>query len=229
VLDSVAPESTRSCSVTNAVFEARYMPLPGHGSAAGGPAARGGGIARGGGGTGGGTGASVGTGTGTGSGSGGGISGVRAGARAIGAQANSDPDLLNVELWLVHSVPGAEEQTVYQTLRSSREGAVFAFAPRSIATPEGAITVQVTGSFSTRDSPGGTRLIFATERRVSFGPVRGASSDEQGTSRLTQPMPGPDDVLSFELPPLTAASGRPAVPDQFAVRVRIRPPAGAKE
>ena len=234
LLDSAVPESTGECSATNAVtkavFEARYIPLDigvvRRPSAAAGTAASGGGIARGGGGTGERTGTSVGA--GSGSGGGGGISGVRAG-RAVGGQANSDPDLLHVELWLVHSVPGGEEQTVYQTLRSSREGAMFAFAPRSIQTSEGAITVQVTGSFSTRESPAGTRLIFATERRVSFGPVRGASTDEQGTSRLTQPMPGPDDVLSFELPPLTGAHGRPSVPDQFAVRVRIRPPGGAKE
>ena len=229
VLDSVTPESTGSCSVTSAVFEARYLPLNSGGvnhrfapvGAAGGAGARGGG------GTGGGTGASVGA--GSGSGSGGGIGSGHAAARAANAQLESDPDLLNVELWLVHSVPGGEEQTVYQTLRSAREGAMFAFAPRSIQTPQGAITVQVTGSFSTRSGPGGARLIFATERRVSFGPVRGASTDEQGISRLTQPMPGPDDVLSFELPPLSGTNGRPAVPDQFAVRVRMRPAAGAKE
>ena len=231
VLDSVAPESTGSCSVmypvTNGVFEARYMPLNRFapvGSAAGGR-----GMARGGGGTGASVGAGSGSGSGVGRGSGGGISGGRGGARGVGGQANSDTDLLSVELWLVHSVPGGEEQTVYQRLFSSREGAMFAFAPRSIQTPEGAITVQVTGSFSTRDSPGGTRLIFATERRVSFGPARGASTDEQGTSRLTQPMPGPDDVLSFELPPLTGANRRPSVADEFAVRVRIRPAAGAKD
>jgi hypothetical protein len=226
VLDSVAPEGTGSCSVTNAVFEARYLALdigavrPG---AAGGAA--GGGVGRGAG-TGGGTGASVGAGSGSGSGRGGGVSGGRAVGHAVGRQASSDPDVLHVELWLVHSVPGGEEQTVYQALRSSREGAMFAFAPRSIQTAQGAITVQVTGSFSTRSGPGGAHLIFATDRRVSFGPVRGASTDEQGTSRLTQPMPGPDDVLSFELPALTGTNGRPAVPDQFAVRVRIRP-AGA--
>jgi len=134
----------------------------------------------------------------------------------------TDPDSLKVELWLVRSVAGQEDQTVYQTLHATREGAMFAFAPVSIQTPEGAISVQVTGSFATSSGPGGPRLIFVTGRRVSFGPVRGASTDEQGTSRVTKPMPGPDDVLSFELPPIEAANLRRAVPDQFAVRVRIR-------
>ena len=228
VLDSVAAESTRGCAVTNAVFEARYVsrnPGMNHAfTAAGG--AGGGGFARGGGAAGG---VAVSGGAGAGSGSGGGTSGVAVGSRATITQPTNDPDLLNVELWLVHSVRGAADETTYQTLRASREGAMFAFAPVAIQTPQGAFSVQVTGSFSTTSSPGGARLIFATGRRVSFGPVRGASSEVLGTSRVTRPMPGPDEVLSFELPPLTETNGHPDVPDQFAVRVRIRPAADAKE
>jgi hypothetical protein len=229
LLDSAASRTLRGCSVTNAGFEARYLPRMaslnqqsgsaggGRGEGAAGPGAR--------------TGVGAGGGSGSGSGSGGGAgAGLGAGARAGGGGAGrgaSDPDALTVELWLVHSVPGTEDKTVYQTLQSMREGAMFAFAPVAIQTPEGPITVQITGSFATTSGPTGNRLIFMTGRRVSFGPIRGASTDEQGTSRITKPMPGPDDVLSFELPPLEAVSGRPAVPDQFAVRVRIRPAGGA--
>lgn len=35
-------------------------------------------------------------------------------------------------------------------------------------------------------------------------------------------MPGPDDVLSFELPPIRVPNSGVTLPDQFAVRVRIR-------
>jgi hypothetical protein len=228
LLDSAASRTRtlRGCSVTNAGFEARYLPrmasLNQSGSA-------GGGRVQGAAGAGARTSAGSGGGTGSGSGSGGGAgTGAGAGARAgDGAgRGGSDPDALTVELWLVHSVPGAEDKTVYQTLQSTREGAMFAFAPVAIQTAEGPITVQMTGSFATTSGPTGSRLTFMTGRRVSFGPIRGASTEEQGTSRVTKPMPGPDDVLSFELPPLEAVSGRPAVPDQFAVRVRIRPAGG---
>ncbi len=229
LLDSVAPQTARGCSVTNAGFEARYVtrsaglhhpftPIAGGG----------GGVGRIGGGSGAGTGGGAGAGSGAGVGApaGGSASGggrTVYGSGVFGVQAgNTDPESLNVELWLVRSVRGAADETTYQTLRASKEGAMFAFAPVSIQTPEGAVRIQVTGSFATSSGPGGPRLIFVTERRVSFGPVGGASTDEQGTSRVTKPMPGPDDVLSFELPPIEAASGRPAVSDQFAVRVRIR-------
>ena len=71
------------------------------------------------------------------------------GSRAIAVGQSMDPDSLKVELWLVHTAPGiAEDRTVYQTLTSTREGAMFAFAPVSVATPEGTVGVQITGSFS---------------------------------------------------------------------------------
>ena len=41
-------------------------------------------------------------------------------------------------------------------------------------------------------------------------------------------MPGPDDVLSFELPALSAGHGHSAVPDRFSIRVRIRPAGGVE-
>ena len=43
-----------------------------------------------------------------------------------------------------------------------------------------------------------------------------------------RPMPGPDDVLSFELPALSAGHGHSAIPDRFSIRVRIRPAAGVE-
>ena len=103
---------------------------------------------------------------------------------------------------------------------------MFAFAPVPVKTPEGAIGVQVTGSFSVQGGAGGDRLIVVIDRRLSYswaGAQPRDRSQEGGSSgRIVRQMPGPDDVLSFELPGLDAANGRSA-PDRFSLRVRVRP------
>jgi len=116
---------------------------------------------------------------------------------------------------------------VHQALNGVRGSAQFAFAPVSIETSGGAVTLQVTGLFRvTTDESGAQRLVFITTRSVRFAPAAGAKRDTPpsttGTSTTTNPMPGPDDVLSFEMPPVRVANGGPAVPDQFSVRVRVR-------
>jgi len=66
-------------------------------------------------------------------------------------------------------------------------------------------------------------LIFSTARRV-IPTSRGRSTRDAvtlGTTRVTHRMPGPDEVLSFEMPPVKL-SGQEA-PDQFSVRVKITP------
>ena len=45
---------------------------------------------------------------------------------------------------------------------------MFAFAPVSVKTPEGAVGVQVTGSFAIQGGPPGDRLVFVTSRRLSY-------------------------------------------------------------
>lgn len=239
LLDSAAPLTTRGCTVTNAGFEARYMPRfagvtfgarSNGGTASGGGAGSHGGVGSG---IGAGSGGGIGSGRGSGVGAGVGVGragGVGAGA---GGGASSDPDSLSVELWLVHSLPGVEEQSAYQVLRASREGALFAFAPVSVATPEGLVGVQITGSFAIEGGGGWERLVFMTDRRLSFGSLpaqsRDRGPDRVGRSRVVRAVPGPDDVLSFELPPLPLGSGGAPVADRFAVRVRIQPGGPAPE
>jgi hypothetical protein len=148
------------------------------------------------------------------------------GSRVIGVGQNMDPESLKVELWLVRSLPGMDDQTVYQALTSTREGAMFAFAPVSVATPEGSVGVQITGSFAIQGGPPGDRLVFMTSRRLSYSSTtaqpRDRAQEAEGAGRIVQPMPGPDDVLSFELPALGAGHGHSAIPDRFSIRVRIR-------
>ena len=243
LLDSVAPQTRRGCSVTNASFEARYVArsaglrhqfTPRAGGGVGTGIGAGAGTGAGGGlGTGGGAGLGRGAGGGVGASSGGG-GGARTGygSRVIVQGENLDPESLKVELWLVHSAPGmAEDHTTYQALTSTREGAMFAFAPVSVATPEGTVGVQITGSFATQSGPSGDRLVFQTGRRLSYSATTAQPRDRvqeaEGVGRIVRPMPGPDEVLSFELPALGALRGHSAVPDRFSIRVRIRPAGGA--
>ena len=238
LLDSVAPHTARGCTVTNAGFEARYMARfaglsPSSAAVKGGST----GTARAGAGVGAGAGSGGGAGVGGGTGVGAraGASSGSGGATAYGSRVvvtgdrNTDPDSLKVELWLVRSLPGMEDQTVYQTLTSTREGAMFAFAPVSVATPEGTVGVQVTGSFSVQGG-GGDRLVFMVNRRLSYSSTaaqpRDRAQEAEGVGRRVQPMPGPDDVLSFELPALGEGRGHSAIPDRFSIRVRIRPAGG---
>jgi hypothetical protein len=233
LLDSVLPRTQSSCSIANVAFEARYRPRfsdfprlkrvtePKDGRV-------GGGI------SGGGTG-----GEGTLSGRGGAVA-VNAGAgsssRGSGSSAGPgtgranravpDSQTLRVNLWLVHSAPGREDEVLHQEVRAPREGAAFAFQPVTIGGPDNQVTVQVTGSYAVRTNPqsGERSLIFMTSRRVIRGDDQPRdAADMAGSSRIINAMPGPDDVLSFEMPPMRSINGRPALPDRFSVRVRVAP------
>ena len=110
---------------------------------------------------------------------------------------------------------------------------MFAFAPVSVATPEGTVAVQITGSFAIHGGRPDERLVFTTSRRLSYSSTtaqpRDRPKEAEGLGRIMRPMPGPDDVLSFELPALSGGQGHSAIPDRFSIRARIRPAAGAKD
>ena len=243
-LDSVTGRTASRCD-GSAVFEARYMPrfsaVRGHviqmptGGGAG--SGTGGGVGVGGGGGG----------AGVGSGGGGGVRiksttqtatvGAGSGGRTstgVGertAVVTHGVPLVSADLWLVRSAPGKDEEVLHQTLRAAREGAEFAFSPVTIGIDQKRVTVQVTGSFALKTSDAGTdQLVFVASRRATLTQSSGTSprvvsvsNDTQGTSRTTIALPGPDEVVAFELPPIRAANGWPPVPDQFSIRVRITP------
>lgn len=229
-LDSAVRRAPSSCQDPEATvgFEARYMPrFAGYRHPRAVHGSRGGG-------TGVGSGSGVGAGSGA-SGSGGGVRVYVGAARAGGEDSGTGGGgpgwapsrLLMVDLWLVRNAPDRPDAVVHQKLLVTHEGAAFAFAPSRIETPHGALVVQITGSFSVvKDAAGAEQLVFLTGRRVTFSgssQPRDTFPDTQGVSRTLNPMPGPDDVLSFELPPLKPARGRPGAPDRFEVRVRITP------
>jgi hypothetical protein len=245
-LDSVTAEATPQCAARNIGFEARYGPqlgaqaraaaaLRNRGSGGGGIGGTGvGSLSASGGGFGSGTGS--GTSAGTGTGSGGGVTVTADGVAVRGRQGavhipKSDAFGLasrqfDVDLWLVRNAPGRNEEAVHQELNGARGGTQFAFAPVNIDTPRGPLTLQVTGSFQVKfDESGALQLVFVTMRNVKLppaeGPARDARSSMQGSSVTTHAMPGPDDVLSFEMPPLSIPNGA-SIPDRFSIRLRIR-------
>ena len=234
-LDSVNRSATAQCPAATIGFEARYGARSGASRIGGsGEPSRGVSIGAPGGSAGasaGGGGAAAGNAAGTGGGTGGGIA-PNPYSRAVHMPKNqgtaaADAQPIDVDLWLVRSAPGREESAVHQALSGVRGGAQFAFAPLTIETRGGTLSVQVAGSFRlTGDEPGARQLIFSTTRAVRFAPTGPAGRDAPpvttGRSVTTHAMPGPDDVLSFEMPALRVPNGVAAVPDRFSIRVRIR-------
>lgn len=133
----------------------------------------------------------------------------------------------DVDLWLVRSAAGKQEEVLHQLVRTAQNPAQFAFSPLTSTTVRGPVVMQVTGTVAVRTTPSGPQLTFETRRRATFpkpgtGP-RDPSHHVQGNSRMVIPLPGPEEVLSFELPPLPDRDGGTYASDQLSVRVRITP------
>ena len=135
--------------------------------------------------------------------------------------------LFDVNLWLVRVVPGRPDEVNHATLRMNESGASFSFAPIAVTTSRGEAIVQVTGTLAVvRGTSGEEQLVFSTSRRVGVTAPgqapRDSAPDSSGTSRIINRMPGPEEVLSFEMPPITL-NGQQAAPDQLSVRLKIAP------
>ena len=103
------------------------------------------------------------------------------------------------------------------------------FGPLMIPTASGQVTVRVSGFLRVNVNPNGNRSYsFSGGRRLAFAPTSGGILNEaprgfEGSASAWGPLPGPDEVLAFVMPPIEVPSGWPAVPDQFSVRMRIKP------
>ena len=185
-------------------------------------AARGGGRTSGGG-TG--TGSGSGSGAGAGAGSGGGAAGrdrVSAAMKGVG-----DPALerLTADLWLVRSAPGRADETRHVTSQLIAMPTKYAFAPLAIDTKLGTLAVVVEGTVEVGLSPDGERGFHFTATRKMTMPAAAQPGREtwavaEGSTKTTVALPGPDEVLSFEMPPLRAPDGV-TLPDRLSIRVRI--------
>jgi hypothetical protein len=168
-------------------------------------------------GAGGGRGSGSGTGTGTGSG----------GAARIAATATVPP--YTAELWLVHSVPGKPDTVLPAKIPVIGGSAAFSFPPVRFVATGGAFAVTVSGRLRVlqTNDPQARMYTLAADRTASFTPSSRPSRDPvepglEGRASTSGVLPGPDDVVAFEMPPLKVI-GAPSVPDRFSIRLRLRP------
>jgi hypothetical protein len=216
LLDSVTPPACW----TTVGFEARYMPRPFVGTITYRPqgGVGGGGRVAGGGGIGSGTTVRVNSGS---AGSGAGASSVRTGSATFTVAA---PAQYDVNVWLVRQSPGKPDESEHQLLRVGGDEVAFAFPPIDVETAKGPIGVQVTGAVAVTSGASGPKLVLKTNRRVARSRADATprdGTDVNGTSRSTLALPRPEEVLSFEMPPLLGANT--PVADRFSVRLTVSP------
>ena len=216
VLDAVWADATGTCDVVRISLEARLAPRTvGRGGGVGfGPRA----------GSSGGDGG-VGSGSGSGSGAGAGSGG---GARIVSAATSRSDTSYDVELWLVHQPLSGQERVTQMKPRIKGDWGRFTFPALSIPTPRGTLNVEVLcGYVIAAGESGDQQLAFSTSRKVTFVPAGGNATvnapETSGRSETRIPMPGPTEVLSFEMPPLHAPAGGPTLPDRLSVRLRLKP------
>jgi hypothetical protein len=131
-----------------------------------------------------------------------------------------------VDLWLVRSVPDRQDEVTHQVVSAGALAAAFQFAPVRISTPQGEVRVVIQGSVAAIDTTRGKEFEFVADRRVEFALLVPAGQqrpvDSRGGTRITQALPEPDEVLSFQMPAIRIAGG-PAIADRFSIRMRMTP------
>jgi hypothetical protein len=120
----------------------------------------------------------------------------------------------DVEVWLVHTTAAGPQDTWHLSGHLDPLGQVIEFPPVAADTTLGIATVSVAAMLRPMITADGLTVLRATIARVlSIG-------QGFGVSDKVIPMPGPADVVSFEMPS-HAGSSDPIV--QFSLRVRITP------
>ena len=227
-LDSASPDPTPGCGSRTVGYEARFESRPGWMLGPNGPlkespavtimrnGASGGGFS---------------TGSGSGSGAGAGVG--SGGSRAIHAPKADAPNdagarAYSAELFLVRTDKAHPEKpdfNMQSLLFEKMDTAGFAFSPFTVDTAAGPLNVEIRGSLRVSTEEGTPQLIFTAMRRVWYSSAdanRDVTSGARGVSTTRNPMPGPDDVVSFELPPIRVPNTSTTLPEQYSVRVRIR-------
>lgn len=139
----------------------------------------------------------------------------------------SEAPLLNAELWLVRSSVGRSDDVRHLRMPVGPFPLSYGFTPVSIPTSAGTLTVRIEGMLESGTAPTGeSQFHFSTKRTTTFAPTTRAARDTapvvEGSTKTTVAIPGPDEVLSFELPPLQTPDGV-SVPDKLSVRVKLTP------
>ena len=134
----------------------------------------------------------------------------------------------DAELWLIRSVPGQPENVVPVTARVANASANFDFGSVQAPVVGGVVDVRVTGQLKiVRVSGPQVSLVFLANSEAIFTPSTRPPRDRvtsptKAQASVIRQLHAPDDVLEFVLPPLEVP-GAPKMPDEFSVRVRLRP------
>jgi hypothetical protein len=138
-----------------------------------------------------------------------------AGAGSVRTQLRPIPAAsYDVELWLVHTTTEGPQDTWHLSGHLDPLGQVIEFPPVAVDTTPGIATVSVAAMLRPMITADGLTVLRATIARVLSG---GAGF---GLTDKVIPMPGPADVVSFEMPS-HGFSSDPIV--QFSLRVRVTP------
>jgi hypothetical protein len=120
----------------------------------------------------------------------------------------------DVELWLVHTPAEGPPETWHIAGHLDPLGQVTEFSPVAVQTTHGIGTVSVAAMIRPMMTTEGLTVLRATIARVL------SSGEGFGVTDKVIPMPGPADVVSFEMPSHESSSD-PIV--QFSLRVRVTP------
>ncbi len=124
----------------------------------------------------------------------------------LGAEAGGATPLL-AELWLVQRTPSGVEKAHHQTVRLDRNGGIFSFAPIKISGERGEVDVEFGGSFQRYRAPVGGEFLYLSLTRAITGESMQPGGRQDGTATMI-PLPGPNDVVSLEIPGFGGGTAR---------------------
>jgi hypothetical protein len=113
---------------------------------------------------------------------------------------------LDADLWLVHTTPAGTSQAHHQKVRLARDGVTaFGFAPVTVTTTRGDVSVELIGTFRRYIAPGQQEyLSVAMSRRFAGDALPAGVID--GTETIF-PVPSASEVLSLQIPAGSRAGG----------------------
>jgi hypothetical protein len=106
---------------------------------------------------------------------------------------------IDADLWLVQRMPSGVEQVNHQTIRLDRAGGSFSFAPVKVSGERGEVDVEIGGAFRRFRAPVGGEYLYLSLTRAISGESMPPGGYRGGTGTMI-PLPGPAEVLSFEIP-----------------------------
>jgi hypothetical protein len=150
------------------------------------------------------------------------------GDSTAGAKTGGVAKPFTADLWLVktdRAHPDRGEFNMQGLVVNVRGTSEFAFSPFAVDTSAGPANIQLSGVLRSVSEEGAVQLVCLMTRTIRYSTndaTRNSNGSVTGTSTIRNPMPGPDDVLSFELPPIPVANTATTVSEQYSVRLRIR-------